>query len=81
MACNKFPSFVLTCREPRLFSVIEAMFDYAGSSKRMGDLYASRSIMNKAKTMFKGLKVGCECRASEPASFHSFVRKVLLSYC
>jgi hypothetical protein len=48
-------------REPQLFAVIQSMLSYAGSSRRVGDLYASRSIMNKAKTMIKGLKVRASC--------------------
>mmetsp|Transcript_19696 Transcript_19696/g.54990 ORF Transcript_19696/g.54990 Transcript_19696/m.54990 type:complete len:585 (-) Transcript_19696:538-2292(-) len=43
-------------REPALLGLVLRMLAYAGSSKRVGDLYASRSIMNKAKTMIKGLK-------------------------
>ncbi|KAF5831862.1 SM/Sec1-family protein [Dunaliella salina] len=43
-------------RDPTLFGLVPRMLAYAGSSKRVGDLYASRSIMNKAKTMIKGLK-------------------------
>eukprot|EP00197_Chlamydomonas_leiostraca_P009713 CAMPEP_0202866444 /NCGR_PEP_ID=MMETSP1391-20130828/7558_1 /ASSEMBLY_ACC=CAM_ASM_000867 /TAXON_ID=1034604 /ORGANISM="Chlamydomonas leiostraca, Strain SAG 11-49" /LENGTH=607 /DNA_ID=CAMNT_0049546387 /DNA_START=64 /DNA_END=1887 /DNA_ORIENTATION=+ len=43
-------------REPRLYAGVDAVLRAAGQARRAGDLYASRSIMNKAKTMFKGLQ-------------------------
>lgn len=45
------------CREPKLFSAIEAVVRYAGASRRAGDLYASRSILSKARNAFMGLQV------------------------
>lgn len=43
-------------RDPKLFAAVENVLQYAGSDKRAGDLYASRSLLGKAKTMFKGLQ-------------------------
>eukprot|EP00798_Chlamydomonas_sp_ICE-L_P025257 gene25257-10905_t len=42
--------------EPKLFAAVEAVLKYAGAAKRAGDLYGTRSIMNKARSMFKGLR-------------------------
>lgn len=44
-------------REPSLFAVMDAVLAYGGMAKRVGDLYASRSILSKARTMIQGLKV------------------------
>jgi vacuolar protein sorting-associated protein 45 len=49
------------CREPKCYAAIEGALRAAGSVQRAGDLYATRSIMSKAKTIFKGLQV-CEGR-------------------
>ncbi|GAX73583.1 hypothetical protein CEUSTIGMA_g1034.t1 [Chlamydomonas eustigma] len=43
-------------KNPKLFSCVEAVLQYAGNSKRAGDLYASRTIMGRAMTMFKGMQ-------------------------
>lgn len=45
------------CREPKLFSAVEAVIRYAGAARRAGDLYASRSILSKARNAFMGLQV------------------------
>lgn len=43
-------------REPKTFGAIEAVLRVAGQQQRAGDLYATRSLVNKALTMFKGLQ-------------------------
>ncbi|KAG1681582.1 hypothetical protein FOA52_014090 [Chlamydomonas sp. UWO 241] len=43
-------------RAPGLFSAVQAVLAIAGGSERAGDLYASRSMITKALTMFRGLK-------------------------
>jgi vacuolar protein sorting-associated protein 45 len=43
-------------RAPALFAAVQAVLSIAGESERAGDLYASRSMLSKALTMFRGLK-------------------------
>mmetsp|Transcript_15674 Transcript_15674/g.28048 ORF Transcript_15674/g.28048 Transcript_15674/m.28048 type:complete len:588 (-) Transcript_15674:346-2109(-) len=43
-------------RQPKLCAAVETLLQAAGSERRAGDLYGSRSLMNKAKNVFKGLK-------------------------
>ncbi len=49
---------MIACREPRLFSAVEAALRYGGAARRAGDLYGSRSLLLKARNVFKGLQVG-----------------------
>ncbi|GFR51106.1 hypothetical protein Agub_g13436, partial [Astrephomene gubernaculifera] len=43
-------------REPRLYAAAEAVLRYGSSSRRAGDLYGSRNLLNKARNVFKGLQ-------------------------
>lgn len=43
-------------RSPKLYDALELVLRYAGQAKRAGDLYATRSIMGRAKAVFKGLQ-------------------------
>lgn len=43
-------------REPQLFAAVDLVLQHAGNAKRAGDLYASRSVLNKVSTMFRGLR-------------------------
>ncbi|GLC59147.1 hypothetical protein PLESTB_001453600 [Pleodorina starrii] len=43
-------------REPRLYAAAETILRYGGSSRRAGDLYGSRNLLQKARNVLKGLQ-------------------------